>query len=240
MRRADPLQVPTGPLPEPERAASLSAVERVRKASEALRERGHRELPVLAWALLDAARSQDQAELAELAVELAPSSPGVRFEAARLLRDPLELLASLVALIWDLPGLLWLLALAGIGLLGGLLTLALGTCLAAALRGLPLHGHALGHGMTKHEPPAWPGVLLCMAGLCALPLFGVGAVGVLAAFGALGALRLPRGLDDGIARHPLEHFDGHALDALGVQLLGDRGQVALRGGARTREGSGLA
>ncbi len=225
MRRADPLQVPTGPLPEPERAASLSAVERVRKASEALRERGHHELPVLAWALLDAARSQDQAELAELAVELAPSSPGVRFEAARLLRDPLELLAALVALVWDLPGLLWLLALAGIGLLGGLLALTLGTCLAAVLRGLPLHGHALGHGMTKHEPPAWPGVLLCMAGLCALPLFGVGAVGVLAAFGALGALRLPRGQTLRLAL---------ALVALGVTLGPglDRVAPAIVAGAR--------
>ncbi len=192
LRRADPLHVPTGPLPEPERAAHLSAAERVRAASQALRERGHGELPVLAWALLDAARSQQQAELAELAVELAPSSPGVRFEAARQLRDPLELAASLAALIWDLPGLLWLIALSGIALLGGLVALAAGTCLAAALRGLPLHGHALGHGMTKQEPPAWPGVLLCLSALCALPLFGVGALGVLAAFGALGALRLPR------------------------------------------------
>jgi tetratricopeptide (TPR) repeat protein len=192
LRRADPLHIPTGLLPEPERAANLSAVERVRAASEALREHGHAELPVLAWALLDAARDQQQAELAELAVELAPSSPGVRFEAARQLRDPLELLASLAALIWDLPGLLWLLALAGIALLGGLVALALGTCLAAALRGLPLHGHALGHAMTRQEPPAWPGVLLCLSALCALPLLGVGALGVVAAFGALGALRLPR------------------------------------------------
>ena len=88
---------------------------------------------------------------------------------------------------------LWLIALVGIALLGGLLALALGVCLAAALRGLPLHGHALGHRMTAQEPPAWPGVLLCLAGLCALPLFGVGLVALVAAAGALGALRLPRG-----------------------------------------------
>lgn len=193
LRRADPLHVPTGPFPVPERAAALPAAERVRAASEQLRARGHRELPVLAWALLDAARAQQQTKLAELAVELAPGSPGVRFEAARLTHNPLELLASLVALVWDLPGLLWLIALAGIALLGGLLALALGSCVAAALRGLPLHGHALGHAMTRQEPPAWPGVLLCVAGLCALPLFGVGVVTWIAAAGALGALRLPRG-----------------------------------------------
>ncbi len=193
LRRADPLQVPTGALPQPERAADLSTQERVRAAAEVLRRHGHRELPVLAWALLDSAETQHQNELAKLAVELAPSSPGVRFEAARLTRDPRELVASLAALARDLPGLLWLIALAGIGLLGGLLALALGTCLVAALRGLPLHGHALGHRMTAKEPPAWPGVLLCIAGLCVLPLFGVGGVGLIAAAGALGALRLPRG-----------------------------------------------
>ncbi len=193
LRRADPLLVPTGPFPEPERAAALPAAERVRAASELMRARGHRELPVLAWALLDVARANDQPDLVELAVELAPGSPGVRFEAARLTHDPLELVASLVALTWDLPGLLWLVALAGMALTGGLLALALGASVAAALRGLPLHGHALGHAMTSQEPPAWPGVLLCIAGLCALPLFGVGVVGLIAAAGALGALRLPKG-----------------------------------------------
>ena len=193
LRRADPLQIPSGPLPEPESSAELSTVERVRAAAKVLRERGHRELPVLAWALLDAARSQQQNELAELAAELAPSSPGVRFEAARLTGKPLELVAAVAALAHDLPGLLWLIALAGIALLGGLLALALGVCLAAALRGLPLHGHAFGHRMTAQEPPAWPGVLLCVAGLCALPLFGVGLVALIATAGALGALRLSRG-----------------------------------------------
>ena len=193
LRRADPLPVPRGPLPEPESAAALPTSDRVRAAAAVLRERGHQELPVLAWALLDAARSQQQDELAELAVELAPSSPGVRFEVARLTGNPIAFAGAIGALARDLPGLLWLIALAGVALLGGLLVLTLGVCLAAVLRGLPLHGHALGHRMTDKEPPAWPGVLLCVAGLCVLPLFGVGPVALIAAAGALGALRLPRG-----------------------------------------------
>lgn len=193
LRRADPLDVPAGAQPEPENAASLPASDRVREAAAVLRERGHSELPVLAWALLDAARLQDQDELAEFAIELAPSSPGVRFEAARITGDPLEVAAAFAALARDLPGLLWLISLAGTALLGGLLVLVLGVCLVAALRGLPLHAHALGHRMTSQEPPVWPGILLCVASVCALPLLGVGVVGIAAAAGALGGLRLPRG-----------------------------------------------
>ncbi len=192
LRRADPLQVPRGPAPLPESAASLPSSERVRAAAAVLREHGHQELPVLAWALLEAARSQAQNDLAELAVELAPSSPGVRFEAALLTRNPIAFAGAIGSLARDLPGLLWLIALAGFSLLGGLLALALGVCLAAAVRVLPLHGHALGHRMTDAEPPIWPGVLLCLAALSVLPLFGVGPVALTAAAGALGGLRLPR------------------------------------------------
>lgn len=192
VRRADPLEVPSGEPPQPEGAAALASPERIRAAAAVLRAQGHSELPVLAWALLAAARSQQQEELAEFAVELAPRSPGVRFEAARLTRDPRELVAALVALAQDLPGILWLVSLAAMSLLGGLLALALGVCLVAALRGLPLHGHALGHRLRATEPPAWPGVLLCVAGFCVLPLFGVGSALVAATAGALGALRLER------------------------------------------------
>ncbi|MGH9886248.1 MAG: hypothetical protein ACREBE_12010, partial [bacterium] len=207
--RADPLQVPSGPLPEPELAATQSSSERVLAAAAVLRDRGYEDLPVLAWALLDTARAQQQTELVERAIELAPSSPGVRFEAGRITGQPLEFLASVGALSRDLPGLLWLSALAGSALLGGLVLLALGVCVAAALRGLPLHGHALGHRMTGQDPPAWPGTLLCVGLLCALPLFGVGPIGWLAAAGALGALRLPRGQAAGVAL---------ALIALGAAL----------------------
>jgi tetratricopeptide (TPR) repeat protein len=225
VRRAAPLVVPRGPLPEPESAAALSTKERVRIAAAALRERGHRELPVLAWALLDAARSQQQIELAGLAVELAPSSPGVRFEAARLTGSPIGFVSAIGALARDLPGLLWLIALLGFSLLGGLLVLTAGLCLAAALRGLPLHGHAFGHSLTDKKPAAWPGLLICGAVLCVLPLFGVGPVVLIAAAGALGALRLPRGQNLQLAL---------ALIALGATLgLGlDRVTPALIAGSR--------
>ena len=199
LRRADPMQVPVGPLPEPEAAAALSASDRVLAAAAVLRDRGYDDLPVLAWALLDAARAQEQGALVERAVELAPRSPGVRFEAGRISGNPLEFVAAIGALARDLPGLLWLASLAGSALLGGLAVLALGVCAAAAFRGLPLHGHALGHRMTAQDPPAWPGTLLCLALLCALPLFGVGPMGLVAAAGALGALRFPRGQAAGVA-----------------------------------------
>ena len=42
-RRADPLEVPTGGLPEPEAAAALSVSDRVLGAAEILRERGYDE-----------------------------------------------------------------------------------------------------------------------------------------------------------------------------------------------------
>ncbi len=208
-RRADPLEVPTGELPEPEAAASLSVTDRVLGAAEVLRDRGYAEMPVLAWALLDAARTSEPGDLVARAVELAPSSPGVRFEAARLTLNPLELLQSLRVLLRDLPGALWLISLASVALLGGLVALALGVCAAAALRGLPLHGHALGHRMTAQDPPAWAGILLCLAALCALPLFGVGPLALVAAAGALGALRLPRPQAAGVML---------VLAALGVAL----------------------
>jgi tetratricopeptide (TPR) repeat protein len=190
--RADPLFVPTGPLPEPETAAALPTAERVQKAAQALRDRGFEELPILAWALLETARAEGRPELVEKAVELAPGSPGVRFEAARISGDPLQLLFALWALATSLPGALFSLALAAIVLGGGALALALGASLVAAFRGFGLHGHAFGHTLAAKDPPGWPGVLLLLAALGALPLFGVGPLVLAGAFGALGALRLPR------------------------------------------------
>ena len=241
VRGADPLEVPTGPLPEPEGAAALPAADRVLAAAAVLRERGYHELPVLAWALLDAARAQKQDALAERAVELAPGTPGVRFEAARLTGNPLEVVAAVRALGSDLPGLLWLLALAGFSALAGLLVLGVGVSLAAALRGLPLHGHALGHHIASQDPPAWPGVLLGLAGLSALPLFGVGPIVLAAAAGALGALRLPRGqtVGVGLALIALGAALGPGLERLTPALLVGGRQSALIGAWRIDRGQAL-
>ncbi|MFI5316386.1 MAG: hypothetical protein ACHQ6T_11845, partial [Myxococcota bacterium] len=190
--RADPLLVPTGPLPEPESSAQAPTPDRVLAAATALRDRGFDELPILAWALLETARSEGRPELVERAVELAPDSPGVRFEAARISSDPLQLALALRALATSLPGALFALAFAGVVLGGGALALALGVCAVAALRGFGLHGHAFGHTFAAADPPSWPGVLLLLAGLAALPLFGVGPLALAGLFGALGALRLRR------------------------------------------------
>ncbi len=190
--RADPLVVPTGPLPEPESGASLPTAERVERAAHELHERGFEELPILAWALLETARADGRPELVERAVELAPGSPGVRFEAARLSGDPTQLFHALRALATSLPGALFALALGAIVIGGGALSLALGASVVAALRGFGLHGHAFGHTFAAKDPPGWPGVLLLLAAVGALPLFGAGPFVLAAVFGALGALRLPR------------------------------------------------
>jgi len=189
---ADPLQVPTGPLPEPESSAAAPAAERVASAADALHDRGFDELPILAWAMLETARSENRPELIARAVELAPSSPGVLFEAARLTSDPHAYVSALAALARNLPGALFALAFAGVVLGGGVLALALGVSAFAALRGLGLHGHAFGHGFAAKDPPGWTGVLLLLAALGALPLFGVGPLLLAGLFGGIGALRLRR------------------------------------------------
>jgi tetratricopeptide (TPR) repeat protein len=193
LARVEPLEVPTGPLPEPEAAAGLSAPDRVQGAARALADRGFEELPILAWALLEAARAEGRPELVDQAVELAPGSPGVRFEAARISGDPKQLLSALHALATSLPGALFGLALVAIMVGGGILALAIGASVFAALRGFGLHGHAFGHTLSAKNPPAWPGVLLLLAALGAAPLFGIGPLALAALFGAVGALRLPRG-----------------------------------------------
>jgi len=189
---ADPLVVPTGPLPEPESGGALPAAQRVASAADALHDRGFEELPVLAWALLESARAEGKPELVAQAVELAPSSPGVRFEAARISNDPHEYFWALFDLSRSLPGALFALAFAGVLLGGGLIALAFGASGFAALRGFGLHGHAFGHSFAPKDPPSWTGVLLLLAALGALPLFGVGPLALAALFGALGAIRLRR------------------------------------------------
>ena len=189
---ADPLQVPTGPLPEPENSAGKPAAERVANAADALRDRGFDELPILAWALLESAQSERRPELVARAVELAPDSPGVLFEAARISNDPHAYVSALAALAKSLPGVLYALGFAGVLLGGGALALALGVSAFAALRGFGLHGHAFGHSVASKDPPGWTGVLLLLAALGALPLFGVGPLALAGLFGGFGALRLRR------------------------------------------------
>ena len=189
---ADPLVVPTGPLPEPENGAALAPAERVSSAADALRDRGFDELPILAWALLESARGEGRTELVARAVELAPGSPGVHFEAARISSDPREYWFAFAALARSLPGALFALAFAGVVAGGGALALALGASAFAALRGFGLHGHAFGHSFAAKDPPGWTGVLLLLAALGALPLFGVGPLLLAGLFGAIGALRLVR------------------------------------------------
>ncbi|HTO08193.1 MAG TPA: hypothetical protein VMR86_14175 [Myxococcota bacterium] len=187
-----PLEVPSGPLPEPESGAGLSTPDRVSGAAEAMHDRGFDELPILAWALLETARAEARPELVDKAVALAPGSPGVRFEAARISGDPKELFFALRALGSCLPGALFALALFAITVGGGILALAVGASIFAALRGFGLHGHAFGHTLSARNPPGWPGVLLLLAALGAAPLFGIGPIALAALFGAIGAMRLPR------------------------------------------------
>ena len=171
----------------PEAAASLALAERIDRAETALRDRGQRELPILAWALLQ--EEPASAENARRAVELAPATPAVLFEAARRLRSPLELVAALLALGKSFPGVLWLGA-AGMGALGiGILLTATLVIVIGFIRTIGLHGHVLGHLTGGMEPPAWPGVLLGLAALALLPLAGIGPAGLLAAMGVLAAMR---------------------------------------------------
>jgi tetratricopeptide (TPR) repeat protein len=123
----------------------------------------------------------------------------VRFEAARIARDPLQLVQAFLALRGHLPGALFGISLGAWALFGALLAFGMGTSAVAALRGFGLHGHALGHRIAHKEPPAWPGVLMLLGLLALLALFGVGPVLWLAVAGAIGALRLPRPETLGVA-----------------------------------------
>ena len=189
--RVDPLEVPRGPGPRPERSASLDAMERVGKAEAALRDRGYTELPLLAWALLEKARDNGGApDMAARALLLAPKTPSVRFEAAKALRNPAEFGRALLALPESLPALLWLITLLSGAIGVGLLVAAVAVVLAGFGRVLPLQGHQLGHLTGVQEPPGWPGILAALAVLALLPRMGLGLFVVLGAAGLLAALRL--------------------------------------------------
>ncbi|MCP4003291.1 MAG: hypothetical protein GY725_03765 [bacterium] len=176
----------------PEAVVKSSVAGRILMASERYREHGYDQLPVLALALLDEARQRSNLLLVDKAVVLAPNSPAVRFEAARLAHSPMDLFAALWALMTRLPGLLWLLQLVGAMFCIGL---ALATSLmivVALVRSAPQHTHALGHLGNSKDLPGLPGFVTILALLGLLPLAGFGPALVLAVAGAFAALRLSR------------------------------------------------
>jgi tetratricopeptide (TPR) repeat protein len=194
---AKPLDVPRGPLPQPEQGVARPLTERVDAAAEVLRLHGYLDLQVLALALVREWQASGDVALAERALELAPDSPALSFEVGLGLWRPLEVLRAAVVLPRIFPGTVWLLtwigALVGIAAMLG----AACICVLGFARTVGLHGHAFGHFSVARDPPAWPGVLLAIALLAALPAAGFGPALVLAAAGMLAAMRLP--LRDSIA-----------------------------------------
>ncbi len=191
LNRADPLEVPSGPLPVPEQAADLPFGERLQEAEAALRERGFRELPLLAWAALDAAKDGTRPNFIEKALRLAPHTPGVLYEVARQRGDRGAFPKAVSALLESFPGLLWLLSTFGIALGVSVLMVTSLMVMVGYGRTIALHGHALGHFTDSIEPPSWPGILLGIGALALLPLFGMGPLIILAVAGLLATLRLP-------------------------------------------------
>jgi len=86
----------------------------------------------------------------------------------------------------------WLVSLVGGALGVGICLLALLVVLVTFARTVGLHGHILGHLISRTDPPAWPGVLLLMIALVILPLAGIGPALLVAVAGTLAALRLGR------------------------------------------------
>lgn len=185
---AEPLDVPRGAGLRPETGAQLPLAERVSLAERDYRRRGYADLPVLAWALLEDSAAGDF-KAAERAVSLAPHDPGVHFEAARRMNSPWELFQALATLTTSFPGVLWAIAVGGATLGLGALLAAFCVIAIGFVRSLGLHGHALGHLTSPSDPPVWPGAVLVLASLALVPLAGVGPAALLAAAGALAAMR---------------------------------------------------
>jgi hypothetical protein len=193
LEHADPLLIPTGPSLRPEDAPGAGGARRLESAARALGDRGYHELPYVAWALVESARRAGDASLAQRAVELAPESPVVWLEAARVARRPELVLRGLASLPRSFPALLWNTVAGGAGLGGAILLVAAFLQALAALRGLPLAGHVLAHVARAHDPPAWPGVLACLCALALAAAFGAGPLALLALAGCAGALFLRAG-----------------------------------------------
>ncbi len=186
---ADPLAIPRGPGPRPERSARLGTLERVERAQAALADRGYSEFPMLAWALLEKAREEGAPEeMITRALTLAPNTPSVHFEAAQAILNPLELVRALLAFPANLPALLWLITILGAAAGVGVGVAAGAVVTVAFARALPLHGHRFGHLLHSQNPPLWPGVLVLLAALALLARLGLGPVLVLGAAGLLATI----------------------------------------------------
>ncbi len=189
--RSDPLVIPDGPLPSPEQQAG-DVDERVHAAAKVLREHGYSDLPILARALLDAARENQDPRWVERAVALAPQTPAVRYEAARYNHDVGDLVAALRGLVTSFPGLVWLFQVLGAAAAVGMLGAGLVVIVMTLLRGFPQHTHALGHLGNSKDLPGLPSVVFVLGLLLPLVLFGVGPALVLGSLGTLAALRVSR------------------------------------------------
>jgi hypothetical protein len=185
VNRAEPLEVPTGQTPDAEAWPDAEPLERLEQAADGWQEHGYRELPYLAWAVLDLAEHENRPELARHAREWAPSSPGVQLEVARLAWSPPDLLRSLGLVSQNFPSVVWIgtvgLAALGIGcLFATTVVVAFGF-----VRSLPLIGHALVHFWSQRPSGGGPGSLLVLCALSLLPLFGVGPVMLIAVLAAV-------------------------------------------------------
>ena len=108
--------VPSGPLPVPEDSAGLPLGDRLQETETVLRGRGFREMPVLAWAALEAAKDGTRPNFIEKALRLAPGTPGVLFEAARQSGGTGAYGKAVFALFASFPGMIWLLSTLGVAL----------------------------------------------------------------------------------------------------------------------------
>jgi len=218
----EPLEVPRGPGPEPEGHRELDPLERIELGLEAQRERGYRERPMLAWALLEEAHRTSNVALFERAVEVAPTTPRILFEALRAGASRAGIVELMNAFRECFPALVWLIGVALIGLVLGLLGAGGIVAGVGFARTLQLHGHVLLHLLKLPSAPAWAGPLIVLAGLGLLSLCGVGPVpivgvmlalaivgsspsqaSVLASLGVLATLALGPGLD--LASRALTH-----------------------------------
>jgi hypothetical protein len=193
-----PLDVPKGVAPTPESLGSLKPHERMSRAADFFHEHGYPEQPVLAYALLETGAAGD-ARSVERAREIAPGTPGIQFEVAKLTYNPLDLARALGALVQSGPSLVWLVVLIGGACGAGLLGAAALLAGLGFVRTLTLHAHGLAHAVRKPETPVWAGVLAVLAVLCLLPAAGIGPALLLGAAGTWACLRLPRPAAVGVA-----------------------------------------
>ncbi len=192
VHRAEPLEVPLGPPPGAEEWAHLGTLERLETTAESWRDHGYREMPHLAWAVLELAERERRPELVRRAREWAPSSPGVQLEVARMTWSMPDLVRSLSFVSGNFPSVVWIgtVGLAAVGL--GLILATTVVVVFCFARGLPLIGHALVHFWSQRPSASWLGSLLILCGISLLPLFGVGPLLMVGVVGAVALTGVPR------------------------------------------------